>query len=911
MTGRDVLAERGASPMSASAMSDVEEELMGQATRCVKKFAPNGKQKMRRTDSGHITACKISDANPNEMVVSWSGDHIYSFDLLRSPDARERFGPDSTTSSTAHSDSKRARESAHRKRKREEGSRVSLSAEGVTRAESRPRTESSNSPAQAGEMALRVQYQNGQTEDIPIESNYRDPSLVSTLRESVLSEVQLKSYRLAKSVVQLRKTMFTLSSHGSPSHDDPTGHRASFLAALDLATTLYLDMMNISRNWRYPIDPSAEDVVLQRTLRSRRDSTCRFVQAAGVISRALSGSSQPGSQFLTVKYTPNEGPDLPRHEQFGYDFLKAIFLWLDSGIGSLLEGFSCASPLSRHASRLPVSKNSGTEAVDEELIPYLLALASDSPVINVDASRFEVDENRVLYITEKEAVRAFAAALKTPFADLNTTSEPSSNSAPAEQQSSTSSGQQSRISALLHWGLKVARGILMNAGEGVNFALVDGAFGGLGTGNLRQEASILERQADIDPDEEEPAVSNVQMVGNARSMDVDARMDRGSSAEDASVTTEEYTLYEEELDDIMRAAESGSHRRLTYVDSDDEREIDEADEDEDEDEDEDADPVSENDVDSSSDEDEDSQGAEYGVPFYRSALARRRLRSTVEAQTPCLPHTRVYSGHCNVRTVKDVNFFGLDDEFVVSGSDDGNLFIWDRKTSQIVNILKGDDEVVNVVQGHPYETMLAVSGIDHTVKIFSADNRAREAARWGRDSVETATDARKRLQEEGRREAKREAEWKLWEMEDGRARLDRDHAQEEADDEEEDERFIAPGGLESRRRMQHEYSITSHNDVSRQGGNQEAVITRSMLQNLARLIRLQRTTRDGAGTADGEDEDGDEHQGGEDDEGEDEEEEAEGRRGGGANATAQERQVRVRRGVGGRLIVDDDDCIIM
>jgi WD40 repeat protein len=78
-----------------------------------------------------------------------------------------------------------------------------------------------------------------------------------------------------------------------------------------------------------------------------------------------------------------------------------------------------------------------------------------------------------------------------------------------------------------------------------------------------------------------------------------------------------------------------------------------------------------------------------------------------------------------------VNFFGLQDEYIVSGSDCGNLFIWDRKTSQLLNILEGDNEVVNVIQGHPYEPMLAVSGIDHTVKIFSPDGRQRFDAKRG------------------------------------------------------------------------------------------------------------------------------------------------------------------------------------
>ena len=49
--------------------------------------------------------------------------------------------------------------------------------------------------------------------------------------------------------------------------------------------------------------------------------------------------------------------------------------------------------------------------------------------------------------------------------------------------------------------------------------------------------------------------------------------------------------------------------------------------------------------------------------------------------------------------MKDANYFGLQDDYVVSGSDSGHVFIWDKKTSELVNILKGDEEVVNVVQG--------------------------------------------------------------------------------------------------------------------------------------------------------------------------------------------------------------------
>lgn len=78
-----------------------------------------------------------------------------------------------------------------------------------------------------------------------------------------------------------------------------------------------------------------------------------------------------------------------------------------------------------------------------------------------------------------------------------------------------------------------------------------------------------------------------------------------------------------------------------------------------------------------------------------------------------------YSGHCNQRTVKSVAFYGPNWEYVLSGSDDGNVFIWDKKTAKLVNLMKGDECVVNVSSGHPFDPILATVGIDNTVKVFT------------------------------------------------------------------------------------------------------------------------------------------------------------------------------------------------
>lgn len=64
-----------------------------------------------------------------------------------------------------------------------------------------------------------------------------------------------------------------------------------------------------------------------------------------------------------------------------------------------------------------------------------------------------------------------------------------------------------------------------------------------------------------------------------------------------------------------------------------------------------------------------------------------------------------------------MNFLGPYDEFVTSGSDDGNFFIWDKLSGQLVDILEGDGSIVNVIEGHPTLPLVAVSGIDTTVKV--------------------------------------------------------------------------------------------------------------------------------------------------------------------------------------------------
>ncbi|KAL1742596.1 WD40-repeat-containing domain protein [Schizophyllum fasciatum] len=119
--------------------------------------------------------------------------------------------------------------------------------------------------------------------------------------------------------------------------------------------------------------------------------------------------------------------------------------------------------------------------------------------------------------------------------------------------------------------------------------------------------------------------------------------------------------------------------------------------------------VNEGSTDSDSDDDQegDEMDEEDFLPNIPTVMPRRR-----------------FVGARNVRTVKDVNYLGPSDEFVVSGSDDGNLFIWRQNDGKLVDILEGDGEVVNVIEGHPRLPLFAVSGIDTTVKLFAPRPRS-------------------------------------------------------------------------------------------------------------------------------------------------------------------------------------------
>ncbi|KAG1970330.1 DDB1- and CUL4-associated factor 6 isoform X3 [Pimephales promelas] len=104
--------------------------------------------------------------------------------------------------------------------------------------------------------------------------------------------------------------------------------------------------------------------------------------------------------------------------------------------------------------------------------------------------------------------------------------------------------------------------------------------------------------------------------------------------------------------------------------------------------------------------------------LFRRRKERREMEES-ETQNIRRPSVKMmYKGHRNSRTmIKESCFWG--NNFVMSGSDCGHIFIWDRHTGEHLMLLEADNHVVNCLQPHPFDPILASSGIDYDIKLWS------------------------------------------------------------------------------------------------------------------------------------------------------------------------------------------------
>lgn len=69
--------------------------------------------------------------------------------------------------------------------------------------------------------------------------------------------------------------------------------------------------------------------------------------------------------------------------------------------------------------------------------------------------------------------------------------------------------------------------------------------------------------------------------------------------------------------------------------------------------------------------------------------------------------------------IKNASLLG--ESIVVTGSDTGHVFFYDKFNHEVVNILRADEHIVNIVEPHPLQpfSSVAVSGIDSTIKLYT------------------------------------------------------------------------------------------------------------------------------------------------------------------------------------------------
>lgn len=62
---------------------------------------------------------------------------------------------------------------------------------------------------------------------------------------------------------------------------------------------------------------------------------------------------------------------------------------------------------------------------------------------------------------------------------------------------------------------------------------------------------------------------------------------------------------------------------------------------------------------------------------------------------------------------------------MAAGSDDGNIFIWERASGNLVRVLRGDSSIVNCIQWNPATPTMATSGIENVIRIWEPEVRDR------------------------------------------------------------------------------------------------------------------------------------------------------------------------------------------
>jgi COMPASS component SWD3 len=83
-------------------------------------------------------------------------------------------------------------------------------------------------------------------------------------------------------------------------------------------------------------------------------------------------------------------------------------------------------------------------------------------------------------------------------------------------------------------------------------------------------------------------------------------------------------------------------------------------------------------------------------------------------------YVKAYKGHTNTKYCIPATFSVTKEKYVVSGSEDSCVYLWDLQTRKIVQKLEGHADTVISVSCHPEQSIIASGslGRDKSVKIW-------------------------------------------------------------------------------------------------------------------------------------------------------------------------------------------------
>ena len=70
-----------------------------------------------------------------------------------------------------------------------------------------------------------------------------------------------------------------------------------------------------------------------------------------------------------------------------------------------------------------------------------------------------------------------------------------------------------------------------------------------------------------------------------------------------------------------------------------------------------------------------------------------------------------------------IAFGGANENLIVSGSEDSNVYVWNRDKGDLLAVLEGHSEMVNCVHWNPRDPMVLLSGSDDkTIRLWGSQD---------------------------------------------------------------------------------------------------------------------------------------------------------------------------------------------